>query len=479
MSDEQLEKVIARIQKILARTDHGGRQAANEHEADAAMKLVQELCAKHNLDIATIEASGRSLDTPAERIKEALKGKTRFKWQRDLAKAVAEAHFCYYMLKEDFERGADGAIARTESGKPKRAKTHVFVGRKSNVITAQMMYAYLTQTVEDNAPDEDSRVQIGKTYHGEREGVRYSLKALEDGTFIRVDENAPYADDAYKSLTAAAKFITGGVEVNGYVFWGLGTASTAVSWKEGCADRICERLAQRRADLIAEHDARVRAEEAAAQEAREKAAEEHRRKRALKAKTPTAKEATDAMRDTAFNAIFLAGSPAPIDEDDRPAPDEDDWTPGADVEDAPSPGTALVLASVYDQSEREANEELARGYPPGTFAKWRREAAEREEQRRIAREEAAKREVPDEEWTPGATVKEETPAQAARRKKREAEEYAKTRRRWARMDAKAAREAEREYARKDHGAYRAGQKAGDRVGLDAQVKAKDEQKRLS
>ena len=160
--------------------------------------------------------------------------------------------------------------------------------------------------------------------------------------------------------------------------------------------------------------------------------------------------------------------------------DRGEWSPGEGAEgEAPvATGSALVLASVYDASEMEANQEMASGLPPGTYARWRREGEEREARRVAERAKQIDANAADggPEWKPGEAAKPETPAEVARRERREAREYAASRARWAREDAASARRAEREFSRKDHRAYRAGAEAGARVGLDPQVKSNNSKK---
>jgi hypothetical protein len=173
--DVDVEKVIARIRKLLARKTEGG---ASEAEADTAMRLAQDLMSKHNLDMASIESADVSkVDTT--RTKEEMKGRTRYQWQRRLAKHVAESHFCYYLLHETrewipphwsdeeptpqryaYEDSRDGGMWNRFSpedkpdnltwveGRYAKALKHIFVGRKVNVITAQLMYHYLCDTID-------------------------------------------------------------------------------------------------------------------------------------------------------------------------------------------------------------------------------------------------------------------------------------------------------------------------------------------
>lgn len=439
MSDNaDMDKVIARIQKLLSRTKEGS--GTSEAEADTAMRLAQELLMKHNLDMAVIEAAADNTATAVERVKEESKSRVRFKWQRQLAKYVAEANFCYHLVKADYKQ-RDGryepCMAKgdhrehpncyrdygTEEkdvyqvyvrGGWQKSHQHIFVGRKANVITAQLMFAYLTGTIESLVPVEKTQQRFSRS---------------------------------------------------------------SASWKEGCADRLCERLAQKRKDLIKENDARIKQEEA---DRKAEAQASYDAKQKGKAKELPANEGAEV--DAAIGGLKAQahrGHAQSIDPDpERPEADgADDWNPADSEEQPPEElGTAMVLASVYDASEQEANYEAAHGMKPGELARHRaereaREAAwEKEQAEAKAEEETAQIEKP---------VKEETERQRIARERQEQEQHMKNRRRWAREDQAAENRAWREHQKRDHTAYAAGAKHGDKIGLDLQVGAARDAKKLT
>lgn len=414
-SKEEIERVIAKVQKILARAGDG--RGATEAEADTALKIAQDLMAKYNLDMAAIsDASSPDADSAASRVKEMLDGYAKFHWQRRLAKYVAEANFCYHMLlrTSEYKHGRyedeDTEDERYISGRRVVKHQHIFVGRKANVISTQLMFQYLIDTIESQQPFEQ----------------RFSRSAN--------------------------------------------------SWKEGCADRLCERLADRRKDLMEEHDAKVRAAEAEfkARAAKAQAAKDALRKRELPPNEGA--EVRAAMETLAETAIDASDSPRP----EAPAPDPvvaegDNWTPPDSTIEPEPAQTAMVLASVYDQSEQDANEDLMHDREPGTTARWRRE---REERRRAREEEEAKEEAEAELNRVDAPVREETERQKAARLRREAREHEKDLRRWAREDEREHRKRMKEWEKTDHTAYRAGAAKGREIGLDGQVGARDDTKRI-
>ena len=222
-ADADLDRAIARVQKLLSKTKNGVGTTAEE--AELAARLAQELMAKYNLDMAAVEAASPEARDRVERIKTEVESKTRYQWQRNLARWVAMANFCAYALHQtevwvpsptgrirrrvftddgDLVYDDDGYAVR-EAGDYRRRMTHVFVGRKANVITAQLMFDYLVDAVERSLPEALQGPQ------------RQSRQAF--------------------------------------------------SWLEGCADQVCDRLLTRRQDLIKKHDAEQRAAAAAARAA--------------------------------------------------------------------------------------------------------------------------------------------------------------------------------------------------------------------
>lgn len=406
----EMDKVIARIQKLLARTktDRG----ASEAEANTAMKMAQDMMAKYNLDMAVIEAANGEKDTT--RVREELKGRAMYKWQRQLAKYVAEANFCYHLIRSE-SKWVDSRCdeGRWSHGHYKNIPKHIFVGRKVNVITAQLMYNYLTQTIEDGVPVENNAQRLSRS---------------------------------------------------------------AMSWKEGCADRLCERLAAKRKDLIEKHDAKARAEEEARMsEYRARAAAQPEKPKQITGNHEY--DVRSAVANMKAHARDASGDKPEADPDpDRPEANPDDvWMPAGEVVPEPLPVTALVLASLYDASEQEANYELAYGYAPGSIAQRR---AEREQQEQEWREKQAKYVAVKEVAAIEAPVKVETERQRKSREKREAERYEKNRRRWARESQAAAMRETREWMKRDHNAYDKGAAAGTSIGLDIQVGARSDTKKL-
>lgn len=393
MSDApDIERVIERVRKLFALSAERG---ASENEATLATKLAQELLVKHNLDMAVIEAAASKGETTAPERVRAFHGTARFRWQRELARQVAEAHFCYYVAQAERKYGM----------RRHTTYTHLFVGRRGNVTTAQLMFSYLTETIESLVPI--------KT-HTER------------------------------------------------------FSNYAVSWKEGCSDRLCERLAQKRQDLLAEHDARIRAE-SEAREAAQRAKYKAAPKQLKEDRAGYVKRHVADLR----NEADIAPSPdmpedvEPPDVDSTDAWDPSDLVDAAKVEQS----TSLVLAFVYDASEQEANYEVAHNLEPGSLRRYR-DAAEKREEEKAAKEAAEyvrKIEEP---------IVNETMQQRYKRLKKIQAETMKSHQRYSRFSDPEERAWQKRFEKRDHSAYHEGADAGRKIGLDTQVTARKDMRRL-
>ena len=194
-------KSMDKITKLLALAT---RREGNEVEADAAMAMVQKLMARHNLDMATIEANGKSGPIGGTRAKDKSKGRAMYEFQRELMRYVAHANYCNHSIYQEWyktptkwtheakrnseyswEEGPNGERYYT-GGAWRTRPNHVIIGRESNVASAKVMFDYLCVTIERIVPIENNNQRLSRK---------------------------------------------------------------AMSWKAGCADRLCTRLYQRRADI--------------------------------------------------------------------------------------------------------------------------------------------------------------------------------------------------------------------------------------
>lgn len=142
--------IIRKIQKLLEVARSQQDRPGYENEAALAMQKVQTLLAEQNLDLATVLQT--SVEGGVQQTVEEVRDQVamqrygaRFVWQRELWKAVSEAHFCDYWTESTTMR-------EPPSWDKIYRKRHIILGRQSNVIVAQMMGAYLCDSIERLLP---------------------------------------------------------------------------------------------------------------------------------------------------------------------------------------------------------------------------------------------------------------------------------------------------------------------------------------
>lgn len=332
---------------------------ATEGEANSAMEMAQRIMLANNLSMATVEAAGE-VAQDGKRIKDEARGVNK---NRSWAQYPWQRNLMDEIGRVNFVRVSE-KWGRSEGGGWKgkvRQTGYTLIGREGNVVAAKEMFTYLMTT------------------------INRLLMERNEGDHTQ------------------------------------NMSRSSLSWKEGCADRLRERLGERFDAMIAEQQREVREREAAAR---------------------------------------------------HPS--------------AAATGTALVVVMKdYAQAEEDANADLVFGYEPGTTARHRAEraateaAAEAEttERLRVAKGEGAtERELStmrlrrcsleaarlfiEQIDNPAPDLR--TEAEKKKAAEKEAREEARWQRYWDRKRA-------REFNRLDHGAYREGQRAGDKIGLDKQV----------
>lgn len=130
------EDIAVKIQKLLA-----AAQSANEAEAASAMRFAQALMRKHNLDYATIRDSAATTTDAREKVD--VDRSARYAYQRLLWECLASVNYCWYTTLYVWDDTAEYRWPRKD--KPK--KRHSILGRRSNVLTVQMLGEYLEDTM--------------------------------------------------------------------------------------------------------------------------------------------------------------------------------------------------------------------------------------------------------------------------------------------------------------------------------------------
>lgn len=149
MTDIKQAGLIEKIKKLFAMAQKGTNNdgSSNEQEASMAMAKAQELLAKYNLDIRTIQdstandAAGVAGTGKREQVK--VSRSAMYKWQQQLWHVIAEVNFCFHWIVETQEPRYNRVV---------RCKRHVILGSEANVIVAQMMGEYIMETIERSIP---------------------------------------------------------------------------------------------------------------------------------------------------------------------------------------------------------------------------------------------------------------------------------------------------------------------------------------
>ena len=120
------DKIIERVKKMMALANCTG---AAEGERDNALRMAYNLLAKYNLSMSQVEAHN---NTPQEE-RESQKAKfVVYPWARQIAGLVGSLFFCnYYFMRSHTGKQAD----------------HVFIGKASNVATAQYLSEFVVKSV--------------------------------------------------------------------------------------------------------------------------------------------------------------------------------------------------------------------------------------------------------------------------------------------------------------------------------------------
>lgn len=144
--DAEVQKVVERVQKLLTLAANN----QNAEEAASATSKAQELLASYNLDMAAVEEASGKRSGKREDAK--LKGGV-YQYQRDLWGAVAELNFCLYWTQKVSDK-VERRKRDTWTGEMKTRLVwaswyqHRIVGRMVNTAASKAMAQYLEQAIE-------------------------------------------------------------------------------------------------------------------------------------------------------------------------------------------------------------------------------------------------------------------------------------------------------------------------------------------
>jgi hypothetical protein len=158
-------------------------KAGTPEEAANATAMAQRFMEQHNIDSAMLE---RAAGTDAKRAKDAVQG-GQYQWQRDLWSSIASLNFClywtqeYYAVRERTERSTVNPNRVYYKGQQVVRKRHVIVGRTVNVLTVKAMGGYIQDTITRVAKDTftDSTGKLSADYNG-RSGLSFREGMADD-----------------------------------------------------------------------------------------------------------------------------------------------------------------------------------------------------------------------------------------------------------------------------------------------------------
>ena len=164
------------IQKIV-KLQNLAANNSNEAEAAAAHEKAAKLLLEHNLDSATVErAAGGSGRREEAKIEGGF-----YQWQRELWESVAEVNFCYYWSQ--FYRLPERRVLRKVHGEfiyvTRRTlrRRHCLIGRMVNFKATEIMAKYLEGAIARVIEEQFPGKDIRDKYiMSYREGVAYRLR---------------------------------------------------------------------------------------------------------------------------------------------------------------------------------------------------------------------------------------------------------------------------------------------------------------
>lgn len=193
MSEIQ-NKVLRRVRKMMKLAQDAG---ASEGERDNAMRMVHAALAKYNISMTQVEVGDAQAEEAREHFRKAFLGKP---WAIQIAAAVARMYFCHYHYST---MGGNAG--------PTQKAYHTFVGRHSNVVTAQEMAQFVVEAVNREAQryQRSIRGRYGDYRafaQGATQRIRERCHEIEEHAKTKgVEDVATVADDEPEALTGPAQ----------------------------------------------------------------------------------------------------------------------------------------------------------------------------------------------------------------------------------------------------------------------------------
>jgi Protein of unknown function (DUF2786) len=196
---EKMNPIIEKIKKLFAMANsaknHDG--SSNEAEASAAMAKAQELLAKYNLDLHTVQdaATAAGQISAVDKREEAkINRSAMYRWQQQFWKRIAEANYCFHwvsVVREEYS-GKDSWGERVT--KNRKVKRHVILGGEANVAAVIAMGEYLTEVMERELPYTNAE-RLSNAAVSWREGMAERLAERIEAKMKSLKKNGFAASD--------------------------------------------------------------------------------------------------------------------------------------------------------------------------------------------------------------------------------------------------------------------------------------------
>lgn len=242
--------IVAKIQKLL---EMASRSQGNEQEAAVAMDKAQELLAKYNLDLATIQdhKDKSKAEADGKRGYANISRSAMYEWQRELVGTIAECNFCIAWItqeREPYNKRFSWGIEVAH----RNVKRYKILGREGNTMVVLMMVDYLFETIERLLPYQN-KDRLSRSAISWRKGVsdRLRHRIIDKYQEMRKADYAKQTDTQYTTALAIVS-VDRSEEIANYEFrYGAG------SWaeKEARSAKYELELREQRNKLLAERAA--------------------------------------------------------------------------------------------------------------------------------------------------------------------------------------------------------------------------------
>ena len=183
--DESQHNIIRKIQKLFNLAQH---KDGNETQAAAALDKAHKMLAEHNLSLSIVQdtvvdggvQNGCAVQEE-KREKTTVKRSAMYKWQRRLWYVLSETNYCFHWVRDVAEEVGflrrrhwweDAGTPKVRDTRTSYVKRHIVLGRESNVAVVTLMGEYICDTIERLCAEQYPKSEIlSRSAISWREGV--------------------------------------------------------------------------------------------------------------------------------------------------------------------------------------------------------------------------------------------------------------------------------------------------------------------